>query len=101
MNGTLLQVLIDGKSPPPLSRIKVMLDRHGLELQINKQGYVDTNCPTCSDGFDYVWHMLRSSHSLAVKFEDNRSAGFSLRGAMQVLPGPACPTDWKKNHSGA
>ncbi len=100
LNGTLLQVLINNKFPPPNSRVTVILDRQALDMPVNKQGYIETNCATCSDSFGYVWHMLRSSHSLVVKFPDDQFAGFSLRGAQEILPGPVCPTDWEKNHSG-
>ncbi|MCR9282768.1 MULTISPECIES: hypothetical protein [Stappiaceae] len=98
INGTLLHIDIDGKMPPPRSRIKLIMDREILELPINEQGYVETACAACSDSFGYVWHRLRSSHSLAVKFQDDSYAGFSLRGAQKIIPGNVCPTDWQKQH---
>lgn len=99
-NGTLLQIEIDGKTPPPESRIKVVLDKDIFELPVNKHGYIGSDCATCADSFDYVWHRLRSSSSVAVKFTDERYALFSLKGANAVLPGAACPTDWRKSHPG-
>ncbi|MHA7772434.1 hypothetical protein [Roseibium sp. M-1] len=98
INGTLLHVEIGGKTPKPNTRIKLIMDREILELPINDHGYVDSGCPTCSDSFGYVWHKLRSSHTLAVKYQDNSYAGFSLRGAQEIIPGPVCPTDWQKSH---
>jgi len=101
INGTLLHIEIGGKTPKPNTRVKLILDREVLDLPVNEQGYIDSGCATCADSFGYVWHKLRSSHSLAVKFHDESYAGFSLRGAQQILPGPVCPTDWEKRHSGA
>ena len=98
INGTLLHVDIGGKMPPPNTRIKLIMDREVLELPINEQGYVETSCAACSDSFGYVWHRLRSSQSLAVKFQNDSYAGFSLRGAQKVMPGDVCPTDWQKQH---
>ncbi|POF31521.1 hypothetical protein [Roseibium marinum] len=96
VNGTLLHIVIAGDTPPPDTRVKLILDREVLDLPVNKQGYIDSGCATCADSFDYVWHKLRSSRSLAVKFQDERYAGFSLRGARQIIPGSVCPTDWDK-----
>ena len=96
VNGTLLHVEISGKTPPPHSRIKLILDDEILELPVNKQGYVSSDCPTCADSFGYVWHKLRSANTMAVKFQDNSYSGFSLKGAPTILPGAVCPTDWEK-----
>lgn len=96
INGTLLQVEIDGTRPAPETRIKLILDREILELPVNAHGYVDTGCATCADSFGYVWHKLRGARSMAVKFQDDRYAGFSLKGARETIPGPVCPTDWEK-----
>lgn len=98
VNGTLLHIEIDGQTPTPNTRIKLIMDQEILELPVNNQGYIDSGCATCSDSFGYVWHQLRASHTLAVKFHDNRYAGFSLRGARDILPGPVCPTDWQKKN---
>ncbi|WP_269581618.1 hypothetical protein [Roseibium sp. Sym1] len=98
VNGTLLHIEIDGATPSPNTRIKLIMDREILELPVNEQGYIDSGCPTCSDSFGYVWHRLRAAHTLAVKFHDNRYAGFSLKGAREILPGPVCPTDWQKKN---
>lgn len=98
VNGTLLHVEIDGKTPAPNTRIKLIMDQEILELPVNEQGYIDSGCATCSDSFGYVWHRLRASHTMAVKFHDNRYAGFSLRGAREILPGPVCPTDFEKKN---
>ncbi|GAB4518490.1 MAG: hypothetical protein Tsb0019_18620 [Roseibium sp.] len=100
VNGTLLQIEIEGSTPAPRTRIKLILDQDVLELPVNDQGYVDSGCATCSDSFGYVWHRLRGARSMAVKFHDDRYAGFSLNGARQVLPGPVCPTDWQKKNPG-
>ncbi len=96
VNGTLFHILIDGKTPAPNTRIKLVLDKEILELPVNNQGYIDTGCATCSDSFGYIWHRMRAAHSMAVKFYDQRYAGFSLKGAPEILPGPVCPTDWQK-----
>ncbi len=101
VNGTLLHIVIEGKTPPPDTRVKLILDQEVLDLPVNKQGYISSECATCADSFDYVWHKLRSSRSLAVKFQDERYAGFSLRGAHQIIPGPVCPTDWEKRNAGS
>jgi len=98
VNGTLLHIEIDGKTPTPNSRIKLIMDQEVLELPVNEQGYVDSDCATCSDRFGYVWHRLRASRTMAVKFQDKRYAGFSLKGATKILPGPVCPTDWQKKN---
>jgi hypothetical protein len=99
INGTLLHVEINGKTPKPNTRIKLIIDRNVLDLPVNEQGYVDTSCATCADSFGYVWHKLRSARTIAVKFNDLSYAGFSLKGAQQILPGSVCPTDWEKKNS--
>jgi hypothetical protein len=96
VNGTLLHIVIDGKTPTPNTRLKLVLDQEILELPVNDQGYIDTGCATCSDSFGYIWHRLRAAHSMAVKFYDQRYAGFSLKGAPDILPGKVCPTDFQK-----
>ncbi|PVB60985.1 hypothetical protein [Labrenzia sp. 011] len=101
VNGTILHILIDGSTPPPDTRVKLIMDQEILDLPVNKQGYIASGCATCADSFDYVWHKLRSARSLAVKFQDERYAGFSLRGAREIMPGPVCPTDWDKRHPGS
>ncbi|TYC56306.1 hypothetical protein FMN50_10310 [Rhodobacterales bacterium] len=101
INGTLIHIEIDGKTPTPGTRIKMILDKDIFELPVNGQGYIGSDCATCADSFDYVWHRLRSSHFVAVKFKDERYAHFSLRGAKNVLPGDVCPTDWHKSHPGS
>lgn len=99
VNGTVLHIEIDGQTPAPSSHIKLIIDQEILDLPVNKQGYIGSDCATCSDSFSYVWHRLRAATTLAVKFEDNRYAGFSLKGVKQILPGPVCPTDFGKIHS--
>lgn len=101
VNGTVLHIEIEGRTPQPNSRVKLVIDQELLELPVNKQGYIDTDCAHCADSFGYVWHKLRSATAIAVKFNDQRYAGFSLRGAKQILPGPVCPTDWEKKQSGS
>jgi hypothetical protein len=92
----LLHVVIDGKTPKPNTRIKLIIDREIMQLPVNSEGYTDTGCATCADSFEYIWHQLRSATAIAVKFSDDRYAGFSLKGAREVLPANACPTDWQK-----
>ncbi|KZM48614.1 hypothetical protein [Labrenzia sp. OB1] len=101
VNGTLLHIVVEGRTPPPDTRAKLILDQEVLDLPVNKQGYIDSECATCADSFGYVWHKLRSARSLAVKFQDERYAVFSLKGARQILPGPVCPTDWEKRNAGS
>ena len=96
VNGTMLHVEIQGKLPPAGSRIKLILDADILELPVNEHGLVGSGCATCSDSFGYVWHKLRSANTMAVKYHDNSYAGFSLKGAANVIPGAVCPTDWQK-----
>ncbi|WP_420414744.1 hypothetical protein [Roseibium sp.] len=98
-NGTLLHVVIDGATPQPNSRIKLVIDKDIIQLPVNGEGYTDTGCATCADSFEYVWHQLRSATAIAVKFSDNRYAGFSLKGAKELLPAKACPTDWHKKQA--
>ncbi len=98
-NGTLLHVEIEGTTPSPNTRIKLVIDNEIMNLPINAQGYTDTGCATCADTFEYVWHRLRSATAIAVKFSDERYAGFSLKGAKEILPPEVCPTDWHKKQS--
>ncbi|WP_421983426.1 hypothetical protein [Roseibium sp.] len=96
VNGTLLQFEIEGRMPPPNSRVRVILDSSVLDVPVNEHGYIGTGCPACSDSFGYIWHKIRSSRTLAIKYPDDTYAGFSLKGALNVLPGNVCPTDWEK-----
>lgn len=98
-NGTLLHVEIEGATPAPNTRIKLVIDKEIMNLPINGQGYTDTGCATCADTFEYVWHRLRSATAIAVKFADERYAGFSLKGAKEILPAEVCPTDWQKKQA--
>lgn len=98
INGTVLHIEIQGGTPAPNSRLKIILDKEILQLPVNSEGYIDSSCATCADSFDYVWHRLRTASTMAVKFQDDRYAGFSLNGAEEVLPAPSCPTDWQKKN---
>nr|WP_286183193.1 hypothetical protein [Labrenzia sp. R4_1] len=99
VNGTLLHVVIDGKTPTPNTRMKLIIDNEIMEIPVNEQGYIDTGCATCADTFEYVWHRLRAATAIAVKFKDESYAGFSLKGAKEILPANVCPTDWQKKQA--
>lgn len=96
VSGTLIDIKIDGQTAPPGTRIRVVIDNDMIKLPSDANGYIQTSCATCADSFRFLWNRLRSSVSLAVKFEDDRYADFSLRGASRILPGPSCPTDFEK-----
>ncbi len=97
--GTLISIDIEGRRPDPETLVRIELDRKLIKFHADSEGYIQTACATCSDNFDYFWHQLRSSAQFRVLFEDERYAGFSLRGARRILPGDVCPTDWVKRHT--
>ncbi|MBO6756211.1 MAG: hypothetical protein JJ902_07785 [Roseibium sp.] len=94
--GTLISFDIDGKPPKPGSLVRIELDRQMVKFRVDERGFIQTDCAACSDSFAYFWHRLRTSAKFAVLFEDDRFAGFSLRGAREILPSNACRTDWEK-----
>lgn len=96
VSGTLIDIKINGQKAPPGTRIRVVIDRDMIKLPSDSSGYIQTSCATCADSFKFLWNRLRSATSLAVKFEDDRYANFSLKGASRILPGPTCTTDFEK-----
>ena len=87
---SLISIDIAGQPAPPSKRVKIVVGRTLVKLTADSNGYLPMDCPTCGDSFVYLWNRLRSSNYLSVLFDDDRQAGFSLDGAMDILPGAAC-----------
>ena len=94
--GTVIDIDIDGANAPANKRVRILLDNDMIKLPADNKGYIRTKCAVCADSYRIIWNRLRSSRSLAVKFNDERYAVFSLVGARKVLPGNACPADFDK-----
>ncbi len=87
---SLISIGIGGHPAPPRKRVRIVIGRTLVKLTADSNGYLPTDCPTCADNFVYLWNRLRSSSYLSVLFDDDRQAGFSLEGAMDILPGGVC-----------
>lgn len=96
VNGTVISVRIDGHMPKPGKSVRIFIDNDVLAMPTGAGGYIQTDCPTCSDRFSYLWNKLRSATAISVNFPDSSRAGFFLNGARDVLPGQVCPTDFEK-----
>ncbi|MTI44157.1 hypothetical protein JM93_04173 [Roseibium hamelinense] len=96
VSGTLVDIHIDGQRAPANSRVRIIVDKDMVQLPADSRGYILTDTATGADSFRILWHELRSSFGLAVKFKDERYASFSLNGAKDALPGIACPADFDK-----
>ncbi|WP_417671516.1 hypothetical protein [Roseibium sp.] len=94
--GTVIDIDIDGKNAPAKKNIRVVVDRHMIKMRADSKGYVQTDCAACADGYTVLWNRLRSGVTLAVKFDDERYAAFSLRGAREILSENVCPADFYK-----
>lgn len=91
VRGALLSVDINGHRPPDNSVVRFELDHKLVKFRVGKNGYIRTNCATCTDNLTYFWHQLRSSVKFVVQFEDKQHyAGFSLRGAKETTPHSVC-----------
>jgi hypothetical protein len=84
-------VVIDGKTPTPNTRMKLIIDNEIMEIPVNEQGYIDTGCATCADTFEYVWHRLRAATAIAVKFKDDSYAGFLAQRCERNFTGKCLP----------
>jgi hypothetical protein len=87
---SLISIDIQGHPAPPRKRVKIVVGRTLVKLTADSNGYLPTGCAACADSFVYLWNRIRSSSHLSVMFDDDRRAGFSLEGAMDILPGAAC-----------
>jgi hypothetical protein len=96
LSGTVVDIDIDGRNAPAQRSIRVVIDRSMLKLTADANGYVQTDCAACADGYTVLWNRLRSGTNLAVKFEDDRYAVFSLKGAREALSSSTCPADFYK-----
>ncbi|WP_213215532.1 hypothetical protein [Roseibium polysiphoniae] len=96
VSGTVVDIDIDGRNAPARKKIRVVIDRSMLKMDADAKGYVQTNCAACADGYTVLWNRLRSGVSLAVKFDDERYAAFSLKGAREILSDSVCPADFYK-----
>ncbi|NVK34368.1 MAG: hypothetical protein HWE23_07800 [Rhodobacteraceae bacterium] len=97
VSGTVIDIAIKGFRAPPDRSIRLIFGRSKLmHLQADKDGYVQTNCAACADAYKVVWNRMRSGGHVAVKFDDERYAVFSLKGANKILTGNMCPADFYK-----
>jgi len=87
---SLISIDINGEPAPPSKRVLIVVGRSLVKLTADSNGYLPTSCAACADSFVYLWNRIRSSNHLSVTFDDDRRAGFSLDGAMDILPGSAC-----------
>lgn len=87
---SLISIDIQGHPAPPSKKVLIAVGRNLVKLTADSNGYLPTSCAACADSFVYLWNQIRSSNYLSVLFDDDRKAGFSLEGAMDILPGAAC-----------
>lgn len=90
MSGAVIDVELDGQKLPAGKRIMIVVDRDPIKLPSDAKGYIQTSCAGCADGFKFLWNRLRASNSVAVQFDEERYARFSLKGAAEILPGATC-----------
>ncbi|WP_417688818.1 hypothetical protein [Roseibium sp.] len=96
LSGTVIDIDINGRNAPARKNIRVVIDRHMITMAADAKGYVQTDCAACADGYTVLWNRLRSGVTLAVKFDDERYAAFSLKGAREILSDSVCPADFYK-----
>lgn len=96
LSGTVIDIDIAGRNAPPRKSIKVVIDRQMITMSADSRGYVQTDCAACADGYTVLWNRLRTGVSMAVKFDDERYAAFSLKGARDILSNSVCPADFYK-----
>lgn len=94
--GTVIDVDIDGRNAPARKPIKVVVDRHMIQMPADDRGYVRTDSPAGADGYTVLWNRLRGGVRLQVLFDDDRFAVFSLAGAATTLSPEVCPPDFNK-----
>lgn len=87
----LIGIDIKGRLPAPETLIRVELDHRLIKFFASEDGYIRPDCPACGDNLRYFWQLLRNASRFAVLFdEDRRYAGFSTRGADEIMPATVC-----------
>lgn len=98
--GTVIDIDIGGFSAPPGRNVRVIFGRGTMmRLAADSKGYIQTNCAACADAFKVLWNRMRRGGHVAVKFDDERYALFSLKGAGKVLSADMCKADFEKTAS--
>lgn len=90
VQNALIGIELNGKLPTSSSVVKVEIGRRLVKFKTDSDGYIRTDCATCSDNLTYFWSLMRSSPHLKVLFNDQRYAGFSLKGAREAFPVSVC-----------
>lgn len=86
--GIIIEIV--GKSPPPQSTVRVILDGDEISLFTDDRGTVTTDCRVCAQNFEHVWGKIRKSKTMLVQLADGRSSKFSLNGAKRALEPKPC-----------
>ena len=90
-----ISFMLAGRSPEPNSTITLIFDaRDPIEVTVDKDGKVGSNCRACAGWFEFVRDKLKSSASVYVRFSEAAGTRFSLKGAANAIG--ECKADfWK------
>lgn len=87
----LIGIDIKGRLPMPETLIRVELDHRLIKFTASEDGYIRPDSPAYADNLKYFWQLLRNAARFAVLFdEDRRYAGFSTKGAGDIIPANVC-----------
>ncbi|WP_417770346.1 hypothetical protein [Stappia sp.] len=86
----IVEVVINGKPPPPNQLVRIVVDRSMIKLRSDKLGYIRGDCRFCKDQMIWLWNKLRSGSFLQIQLDDGRYSGFSMRGAARLMGADIC-----------
>lgn len=85
-----VEVVINGKPPPPNQLVRIVVDRSMIKLRSDKLGYIRGDCRFCKDQMTWLWNKLRGGSFLQIQLDDGRYSGFSMRGAAALMGADIC-----------
>ncbi len=87
----LIGIDIKGSLPSPETLIRIELDHRLIKFTTSADGYIRPDNAAYADNLKYFWQLLRNSARFAVLFDDDRRyAGFSTKGAEDIIPQAVC-----------
>lgn len=87
----LIGIDIKGNLPSPKTLIRVELDHRLIKFTAAEDGYIRPGNAAYADNLKYFWQLLRNAARFAVLFDDDRRyAGFSTKGAGDIMPATVC-----------
>jgi hypothetical protein len=93
---TYISLRIGGVEPKQGQSAIVTIGPDEFEVQLGKDGYVETASHVGYDTFRAWWAAMRAGANMRVRLSTGQSTNFTLKGAAKILPRDACETDFQR-----